>query len=239
MIKLNRLIPTGDGSYTTEQILEFINEANNALSLDTEVRRFEKLIHTRTKDENIKILTSLIEKHADLLDNILDKFYNHINSFLPKKGTSGRFKFLHQKKTLKSIIDKVLNRNKNLTMISDLVRGAILFDSHSDMEEFIKDFRRKSNYIIKFEEKLKGENKWGYYGAYHIDLSIDGMAIELQVMTNRLWRYKEGAHGIYDKWRTSPDKASKVDLSLSRQLFNIGNVKLREEIEDIIDVIDL
>lgn len=211
----------------------FLSEANTALTLDKEVRAFEKLVGNRKRDENVALLTKLMDKHVDLINSVLKKFHSHVNSLLPKKGSKQRYQFLHQKKTLESIIDKVIDRKKKLTEISDLVRGAILFDSAKEMEEFVKDFTRKSPYIIKIEPKLKGQSEYGYYGAYHIDLNIDGLDIEVQITTTKLWTYKGEAHKIYDKWRSSPQPMDKFDKNLSKQLFSKGNInRFRESVEE-------
>jgi hypothetical protein len=210
-----------------------INEANTALQLDKSVREFEALIHKRDKEENEKILIGILNKYVDFINSVLDKFYKHINSLLPKKGLSGKVEFVHQKKTNDSIVNKVLERGKKLTQISDLVRGAILFQYDKDMEEFVKEFTKKSKYIVKIEPKLKGQSEYGYYGAYHVDLNIDGLDVEVQITTKKLWAYKGEAHKIYDKWRSDPTKMDKFDRNLSKKLFFKGNqVKFRENIED-------
>jgi len=57
------------------------------------------------------------------------------------------------------------------------------------------------------------------------------MDVELQVMSDRLWKYKEAAHGIYTKWRSKPEKIDKFDANLSKKLFSFGNTRESFEID--------
>jgi hypothetical protein len=223
-MKLTNLLP----SFLTEVILTevILTEVNTELLLDKEVRAFIALKDTRTKEENIKILTDLINDHLQAMRDTEDKFTQIVNSAIPKKGSSGGISFIHQLKSVGSIIDKVLNRNKAIDKITDLIRGVVLFKDKDEMADFIKDFKRKyASYITDYEFKEKGsDTTYGYYGSHHFDLAINGFDVELQVMPNKLWSYKEVAHGIYNKWRSSPTPVEKFDQSLSKRLFVKGNM---------------
>lgn len=205
----------------------YLNEKNTALTIDKEVRKFIALKRKRSTEENIKILKNIVLKNYDLLKGVRDKFYNIVSKNLPKKGSSQNYKFIYQIKSMGSIIDKIITRNKSLEDLSDMVRGAVLFKDGDELDKFVKNLKRKNNgYVVGYEFKEKGSDPiYGYYGSHHFDLNIDGLDVELQVMTEKLWNYKEAAHGIYTKWRSKKGVIDKFDSNLSKKLFNLGNVR--------------
>ena len=137
-------------------------------------------------------------------------------------------------KTLGSVISKV-KRGKKVEQIGDLVRGAVLFPDHASVEEFVKSFVRKNQGIIaKHEIKAHGGDlDYGYYGSQHLDLMIDGLRVELQVMTQKLWKMKHAAHVIYTK--TREEGATESDKIQSRNIFKQGNKPKYVREEDIPD----
>lgn len=206
-------------------VVDDINEINSEFKLDKEVRKFIALKDIRSDDENSKELANVLNKHISSMEAVESKFYKLINSVLPKKGSSQEYKFMYQLKSLDSIIDKVVYRKKPILSVSDLIRGAVLFKSKNEMEGFINDLKRKlSKYIVQYDYKeKKQDSNFGYYGSHHFDLHIDGFDVELQVMPIKLWRYKETAHDIYNKWRSNIGGLPKIDSEQSKKLFRIGN----------------
>lgn len=78
-----------------------------------------------------------------------------------------------------------------------------------------------------------------YFGAYHFDIEINDITIELQVMTERLWKYKFVAHDVYDKVRDGLKVTDDV-LQYSRDLFKLGNKPkfVRESLDEETDGYD-
>lgn len=222
-----------------------LDETNTLFAMDKETRKFAALKGGRSDNENIKELQQLIQKHMDMMVDVEAKFTALVKKHLPKKGSSMEYTFIHQLKSPSSIINKVIMRNRPLIDIGDLVRGAVLFKNHADMDAFIKAFRRKESSIITdYDYKAKGgDPTFGYYGSHHFDLNIGGFPTELQVMPMKLWNYKDGpggAHTIYDKWRTNPSKMPKIDQQLSKKLFNMGNMQevsqlSEEKVQEVLD----
>jgi len=224
------------------RLTSLLLEKNIALELDKMVRKFAALKNKNDEKHNIDELTKIINAHIDEIQNVEKKFSSIIKKALPKKHLKGKVKFFHQIKTISSIVNKVIVRGKKLVELTDLVRGAVLFDEKEDMDEFIKNFSRKNKSIITDIDKKTGKgDSLGYFGSTHFELSIDGFDVELQIMPMRLWNYKEEAHGIYDKWRDNLSNLPKADASLSRKLFSTGNQKrsykkesyIRENYEEI------
>jgi hypothetical protein len=217
-----------------ENFIQFLFESNELLNADKELRHFVATTDTRDKKQNVDMLTKILKKFVKSFSDVEQTFSNLIKNALPKKGTSNRdFTFVHQIKSINSIIDKTLVRGKDIMRLGDLVRGAILFKNKGDMDVWNKDFQRKySRFITDYEFKSKGSDKtYGYYGSHHYDLKIDGLTVELQVMPVKLWKYKEAAHGIYDKWRSSPTPVPEIEKALSRHLFRKGNESfVREDV---------
>ncbi|AKF13546.1 RelA/SpoT family protein [Sinorhizobium phage phiN3] len=170
---------------------------------------------------------------ADKLGSVYDKFKNFFESVKDKFKTilqkaANKFsntKILAQLKPLKSLLDKVDGRGKSLSSITDLVRGAAIFEDREDAEKFVKDLQRKhGDKIVEFVEKTKGSDMvYGYYGTYHLLIEIDGIICEIQVATKKLWKQKKLAHKVYTATRSSSDGPSKEDSQLSKRLFSKGN----------------
>jgi hypothetical protein len=167
-----------------------------------------------------------------------------------RKVTQGarNVKILVDIKKLDSFLDKVIARNKNAGDINDVLRSAILVETDDDVDEVVKKIRKDftvaefefkgkkevvtRTYDEKGKEQLKkkgGDETYGYHGSYHFLVKINGMLAEIQVMTKRLWAFKNQAHKIYDQLRSagkSVDDAIKMaKQKMSKELFSKGNVQ--------------
>jgi hypothetical protein len=181
------------------------------------------------------------EKLLPKLQTVEKEFERVLRASLPKriqkvnkfgKAFSAEPIVITNIKPLKSVISKV-KRGKKVSQIGDYVRGAVLLPDHASVEEFVKQFLRKNQGIIaKHEIKAHPDKQYGYFGSQHIDLNIDGLLVELQVMTQKLWKMKHIAHKIYTRTREEPSGATKSDFIQSQNLFKTGNkprFHMREE----------
>ncbi len=155
------------------------------------------------------------------------KFESVVKRGLPK-GDKQKIKFWTQVKSLKSFKNKVITRGNAPDSIGDVVRGALLFETPEQVNKFIKDFRRKNSGIVaKYEFKGKGGDKeLGYFGSHHLDLMIDGLVVELQIMTRKMWKFKNVAHDLYTKNRDKISHGipiSKKDSNLSKRIYALAN----------------
>ena len=130
-------------------------------------------------------------------------------------------KVLVDVKSNKSIISKIIRKTPYGKM-KDILRSAIIV--------------QKQVYQLKTKEKKK--DPLGYYGSYHYIVEFGGALIEIQLMTKRLWTYKELGHEVYNKWREeiakNPDLLNdpfymknndelRKDVALSKRIFSRGN----------------
>lgn len=184
------------------------------------------------KDKIMSTIQSIYDKNKGKMQELKTKFAKFL------KNNSRKFKnqeIYAQIKPLKSLLDKVGNRGKSVMEINDLIRGAVVFDTKEDADKFVQDLVRKNkDKVVEIEEKDKGGDPvYGYYGAYHLLIDMEGVYSEVQVMTKNLWKQKKKAHKIYDANRSSSSGPSKQDMQLSKQIFNRGNkvesVELDEE----------
>lgn len=224
-----------------------IFEENELLKLDKDVRRFHKLwqnsstntseFNKLSKEKAKEYISKIYDNYIEQFKKIEDKFAKVIKSKLPPNIRS-KVTFLHQTKSLSSILDKVLERNKSIFRIADLIRGALLFPDAESAQKWVDDFRKKNPSMISdYEFKSKGSDKaFGYYGSHHMDLNIDGMDVELQIMPKKLWTYKEPAHHIYNRWRSTTGVPDPEDKQRSFNFFFKGNQPKprRESIKEII-----
>ena len=138
----------------------------------------------------------------------------------------GGAKVLTDKKSEKSFIDKAFTRGKGVN-IDDVVRGAILCKTEDDLKATLKNLYKNAQ-IFEHEVKDDKQNEYGYYGSHHLEIRLKktGVVAEVQVMTKKLWTVKHEAHKVYTKIRSGSDlsdKAKKVELQHSKELFNHGN----------------
>ena len=229
LVKLKIIKP--DQKEITEQYL--LNEMPNpAMISDRKIRvlnSLQKKTSPVDREALKKSITSLYAEYQPLLTKVRSKFEDLVRASL--KGFHG-VKFLADSKTLESVIDKTVFRGKQLSSINDLVRGAVLMQSKKDADNFVDTFLEHNKHIVVgYEEKLRGQDKmYGYFGSHHLDLNIDGIIVELQVMTSKLWDYKEEAHVIYNKSRMNPEGTDKFDQYRSKKIFNIAN--MNESVHD-------
>jgi len=136
-------------------------------------------------------------------------------------------KILTDVKGFASFASKVGARNKKASAITDVLRGAILVQTEDDVKRVVNQIK-KDMLVVEYEQKKKGGDKeFGYYGSHHFLVDMDGMASEIQVMTKRLWTYKEKGHEIYNQFRDKQsggvDDKEKKTKRQSKQIFSRGN----------------
>lgn len=198
--------------------------AESVLEGDTEAVTIDKLIKAN-KIEKSQV-EEFYKKLVPFLNKVKDKFDRQIKTAIRKQPNA---KFLSGIKPISSVVDKTVNRKKSMSRMGDLVRGAVLFSTKEEADEFAHNFVRKNkSNIVEFETKERGGDKvYGYYGSHHLTLLVDGLPVEIQVMSKKLWSYKSSAHDIYTQNRSKGGELSKADRHLSNQIFSMGNQNRR------------
>lgn len=178
--------------------------------------------YTMSKGDLIDYIESIHTRYLPTFGKIEKKLQNMIKKEI---GGFKNTKLMTNLKNMEGIKSKVIDRGKSIIDINDFVRGAVLFDDNIQASQFVEEFVRKNkSAVVEFEEKEKGADKmYGYFGSFHLGVMIDGLVCELQVMSKKLWDYKNAAHKIYAAARDRPEGASKFDTSLSKKLFSLGN----------------
>lgn len=204
-----------------------LNEAaiSKVLFANPYIRQYEGTKNRISAQEKEDLLGKAYDSLLPTLERTRDKLAHMLTTVLGKKPRSGSRPTLKMSiKKLSSVISKVAKRNKIAYEVGDLVRCAVLFDSPDQVKDFVKEFNRKfGEMVTKHEEKVKGEDKtYGYYGTHHFDVEIDGLVIEIQVGTKKLWNFKREAHKIYtaNREKGGPDKFAKWN---SKRIFTLGN----------------
>ena len=211
---------------------------NPVMEKDKEVRRLDRDIQQASafgSKEDLESIqnqvTDLYRKYEPMLKSAKSKFVRMIKSSYRGKSPEVKSRI----KPLKSVLDKTVKRTKPFGSMNDLLAGAILLDSKEEVDDYVKRFIRNNSRNVKaVEEKVPGgKNEYGYYGAFHIDVEIDGIVVELQVMTKKLWQKKGVAHSIYTSSRSRVGGATSQEKAMSRKIFRKGNIG-----EDILHVIE-
>lgn len=229
------MLVEGEGKLTSEQeaelyIYELIGE------LEESVRQpWSEKTHLRVEE-----LYKEMRRHAE-------ERYEQLNSFLKKtaRKVDNSCDILIDIKKLDSVMSKI-ERGKPAEKMTDVLRCAVLCDTDEKSKKVVESMTDTKN-VIAHDPKLLGGNPWGYHGSTHLDLDINGMVVEAQVMTKKLWNVKDEAHKIYTKWRDLMgatdvndtdevyaklgDKASEFfkDLTYSRWLFMVANTTKKKK----------
>lgn len=210
---------------------------NNFIKNNKMIRKFDKEKNNMSDKEKTKILSGIFDSISSEIKSIEKEFISTLNIISKKYKNSNIY---YRTKSLDSIIDKVVGRNKNLSDLGDLLAGTITVESKKDVEKITKDVERKfGNKVLNIETKERGgNNKAGYFGSVHIDLNIGGLQTELQIMTQTLFKQKKLAHRIYSATRTKG--ANDNDLELMRRFFIKGNLKeeLFENFDSFLEFIE-
>lgn len=232
---------------TLKTFKQFISESemlsesmiNPIFSGDKELRKLEFKLQQGFKSAEEKgsmqdELFKAYKKYEPAFKKAQSKFESIINGALPK-GDKQTTTFLRGLKPFKSIVDKAIERKKGFMGLNDLVRGAVLLADRKQAEDFVANIMRKyKSMVVGYEDKARGKDKtYGYFGSHHIDMNIDGIIVELQIMTKKLWTYKHAAHEIYTANRSKAGGPNKQDQYDSKRFFSMGNRdNIREEFEE-------
>lgn len=176
----------------------------------------------KTGDEAYKLYKKAleyVESAKDIFDNLLHKIAKNNRVIIDVK-------------TINSFVDKVINRGKQASQIHDVLRAAILCKTESEVSRIANEMHRSFPILEKEYKKEGGNPDYGYFGSWHFKVatpirgSNQKIIAEVQVMTEKLWKYKELAHMIYNQYRSVKDFDAEIkskDLALSRLLFVVGN----------------
>lgn len=204
---------------------------------DNKVEQIDKMIKQgKSKDKIVDELVNFVTDNERFFERVKKKFESMMGTAVRKYN---KVKVLSDIKELDSITDKAVDRGKSIVDMNDLVRGAVLFDNKKQADEFVKKFVKKNKQsIVEYEEKERGEDKkYGYYGSHHMLINIEGLLVEIQVMTRKLWSYKKAAHEIYKKTRSQEGGMDRFQRHQSNMFFSMGNKESGDDV-DIMFTID-
>lgn len=160
------------------------------------------------------------------IDKVKEPFHKILHT-----SKVGNAKVLAATKSLDSIHDKVVKRNKPLSDIHDIVRGAILTKNKEEADKVVNNI--KKNAVVLKHEYKETDNKdstTSYGGVHHAVLDVNGVKTEVQVMPKKVWDAQQHSHQIYRKYRSMknpqqhPDYAK--DMAKSKSIFTNANKKV-------------
>lgn len=133
-------------------------------------------------------------------------------------------------KEYKRTVEKAKERHiKDLTDLSDLVRGRIYFSDNYNFEEVIELLKA----LFKERAKIKDidwKEKNQYKDSVHMDLKIGELNFELQIVPIEFKPYKNLLHHIYEQLRSDnlTEKKRKFLQILNTRLYNELDKKYKE-----------
>ena len=183
-----------------------------------------KTVDLRSDDEKREYLGQLYDNILPTLKKLEGKLKKKLVSAGAKVGDT---KVITNIKAKKDFASKVVDRKKNLETITDVLRSTITVPSKDDMDKITDGLFRQFKKVYEYEPKERGAGGYGYYGARHVLVDVDGYIVEVQLKPRKLGVYQKKAHDIYKANRGKEGEMSKKDLkkvqSKSRQIFDRGN----------------
>lgn len=221
-----------------KEYLEILEALSNEVFLkDKDIEDLDTKIGRNKNKIRIDLVDMVSKIHDNYMDFYLDVEKKLVKLIKPLIYKDKKAKLFTGLKPFESVIDKSIKRKKGYGELNDLVRGAVLFDTKELADEFVKKLMRKySDIVVGYEEKTKGKDtEYGYYGSHHLDLNLDGLIVELQVMTRKLWNYKVEGHKIYAKTRSKEGGATEQDKKESKKIFRLANENIEWKEIDLFD----
>lgn len=119
-------------------------------------------------------------------------------------------KYTVGRKSIESLHDKVMNREKPLSSVPDVLRGAILTRNKDEARDIVAKLKDTAD-VAEHEYKKIGEYETGYGGAHHVVLNVNGVNAEIQIMPKKIWKVHHETHRIYKKYRSMENPESHPD----------------------------
>lgn len=183
------------------------------------------------EEEKVSQAKQIYNKAKEFAMNVKKKFL----SLLKRSSQFPHSKVLVDIKGIGAFIDKAINRypkqGKGAADITDVLRSAVLVNTQDEVDSAVKNIKKLFTIAKHKEKKVEGDPKYGYFGSHHFYVKIENILAEIQVMTKKLWTYKEEAHKIYNKYRSIKDADKRIetmDTKLSKRLFQIANTKKKK-----------
>lgn len=210
-----------DSQYESIENIDSILEKSATAPLNPQVWGDIKGRDDKEREERSR---ALYNEYLPLVVGAKAKFTRLLKKIGSKSKNS---KVLVDIKAMDAFVKKVVLRGRNTSSITDWLRSAIIVRTHEDVDRTVK-LIKKDFVVQEYEKKDKGLDKeYGYFGSHHFLVLVDGITCEIQVMTKKLWVYKEEAHLIYGKYREDKGemdkKLKKLELAYSKELFSRGN----------------
>lgn len=221
-VLLDMLGESIDGTIETESSMVFdqIFESHSLLSEAKYVQPWVKDIKGKNPTEQYYIVREYAEAAK--------KEFSRMGKLVGSKAGKG-VKVLVDVKSHDSWVDKIYLRKKNASTADDVLRGAILAKTAEQVDTIVMLLNKKFKVVDHDYKKEGGDKEFGYFGSHHMSVVMsNGVAVELQIMTKRLWTAKAPAHDVYNAYRSATGvdpKQKERDLQYSKALFKWGNGK--------------
>lgn len=147
---------------------------------------------------------------------------------------SGIVKVMGRAKTPFSIINKLrrkrlLDKEKGLT---DLVGSMVVFDDYNDLEKFMHRVEAgELGEVVEHEDHYR-YGKGDGYKAHHFIIIRDGLPVELQLKTRRLYEISAAAHTPYKNGTLNA--ARMIELTTMADKADHGNVAAAKKVDSLI-----
>jgi ppGpp synthetase/RelA/SpoT-type nucleotidyltranferase len=183
--------------------------------------------HEYSKDEFKKHFNKEVKPK---IDKIKKPFHQILHN-----SKVGNAKVLAATKSLDSLHDKVVKRNKPLSDVHDIVRGAVLTKNKEEADKVVNNIK-KNAVVLKHEYKEHGnkDDSTGYGGVHHLVLDVNGVKTETQVMPKKIWDIQQHAHHIYQKYRSmkNPQLHPEYEADMKKSKAMFGNVNKKVDVKE-------
>jgi len=170
-----------------------------------------------------KELLNKWEAIQDSIDKIEPQFKKLLSKSISKSTDISKVKYIVNRKTLDSTIEKYKRKGRSIDTFTDLLRATVIVSSKVNLQDVVDGLKYYFD-LMKVEEKASTLEK-SYINAIHVDVLCGGMICEVQVMSRQAYTYKHLADKIYKSNLSDEQKEKLQKKWFERALFMESNVK--------------
>lgn len=183
-----------------------------------------KSVSTKSRDDKIEYINKVYDEYLPKLKKLEKTLASKLKSSASKIGNA---KVITNIKAKDDLAMKVVDRNKKLEGITDFLRSTIVVPTSEDLDKVTDGVFRKFDKVYEYNPKERGAGGYGYYGARHLLVDLDGFIVEVQLKPRKLATYQKAAHKLYKATRAKQDTMDPAELkkaqAKSRRIFDRGN----------------
>jgi len=170
----------------------------------------------------------------DALQRVIDfvepKFTERLRKSISKSTDISKVKYIIQRKSLDSTVEKFKRKGRDIDSFSDLLRAVIVVSSKTSLQSVVNGLKYYFDFAkVDIKEGTKDKP---YSNAIHIDVLCEGFVCEVQLMSRQIYRYKQEADKTYKADMSKEEKRKLQEKWFNRGKFMEDAVRKAYELTD-------